>query len=646
MQPLNTQAMKTQPSLLFIFILFFNFQFVSSQDFNLSVLSIPDSLKQNANSVVRFYDTNIELESSKKMKTKVKKAITILNKLGNHNSEIVVHYDKSNQIKKLKAYIYNGLGIEIKDISKKDFKDYSAADGISLFNDGRLKHYEHVPTSYPYTIYYEYEYESSNTAFIPRWLPVNSYTQSVQKSTFKITFPDDLTIQKVEKNFENYTIDKNSNNNSLSYQINNVTAIKYEELSPSFISLAPSVKLASNKFHLEGVDGVANSWKEFGKWMYDNLISSRTEIPEATKTKIKEFVKDIDDPIEKAKIVYEFVQNKTRYISVQVGIGGWMPMHASDVDRLSYGDCKGLTNYTKSLMDVAGVESYYTAVYAGNRKRNMENDVVSVQGNHVFLYIPSKEKDIWLECTSQSTPFGYQGTFTDDREVLVITPKGGEIKHTGIHNDKDSFQKTKANYTIHADGSLKGDIIIQSGGIQYKDHYWLEKKSKRDVEDYYKDDYWSYINNLTINNYNFTNDRDSIIFHERVKIKATDYAIFSGDRMLFTTNAFNKNTFISKRYRSRKLPLKISRGFIDSDEFTVNLPTDYSIEAIPDNVQIENKFGLYEFSIKKISATKLKYSRTLFIKKGTYSNNDYKKYRNFRKKTAKLDKTKVVLIKK
>ncbi len=153
--------MKIQPTIL---LLFLSVQSIFSQDIDLSILTIPDSLKQNANAVVRLYNTNIELESSRKMKIKVKKAITVLNKLGDHNAEIVVHYDKSNQIKKLKAYIYNAFGVEIKHISKKYFKDYSAADGISLFNDGRLKYYEHIPISYPYTIYYEYELESSNTA--------------------------------------------------------------------------------------------------------------------------------------------------------------------------------------------------------------------------------------------------------------------------------------------------------------------------------------------------------------------------------------------------------------------------------------------------------------------------------------------------
>jgi transglutaminase-like putative cysteine protease len=44
----------------------------------------------------------------------------------------------------------------------------------------------------------------------------------------------------------------------------------------------------------------------------------------------------------KAKKIYQYLQNKTRYISVQIGIGGFQPVTAADVDRLGYGDCKGI----------------------------------------------------------------------------------------------------------------------------------------------------------------------------------------------------------------------------------------------------------------------------------------------------------------
>ena len=94
------------------------------------------------------------------------------------------------------------------------------------------------------------------------------------------------------------------------------------------------------------------------------------------------------------------------------------------------------------------------------------------------------------------------------------------------------------------------------------------------------------------------------------------------------------------------MPLEISRGFLDTDTFEITLPDNYSIEALANDVTIQNKFGTYAFSIKKISDTKLKYSRTHLLKKGTHPKEDYKAYRNFRKQIAKHDKTKIVLIKK
>jgi hypothetical protein len=631
---------------LFLFIFIFSFHTIFSQDLSLSIFTIPDSLTKNANSVIRFDETNIELESQRKMIVQIKKAVTVLNELGDDESKITVHYDKNRKIKSLKAIAFNSFGKEIKKISKKDFKDYAAADGISLFNDGRIKYYRHIPISYPYTIYYEYEIETPNTAFINRWYPFDSYNQSIQKSTYNINFPNDLKIKSSEKKFRDFNIIRNASDTNYSFEINNSPAIKYEQYCPSYQEIMPSAMFAGNKFHLEGYDGMANDWKEFGKWMYSNLIATRMDLPQNTKIKIKNLVKNVNDSIDKAKIVYDFVQNKTRYISVQVGIGGWMPMLASDVDKLSYGDCKALTNYTKALMDEVGVESYYTAVYGGRTKRSMENDVVSVQGNHAFLYIPSKEKDYWLECTSQTVPFGYQGTFTDDRDVLVIKPEGGEIKHTNIQNEKNSFQHTIAKYKINDNGSIEGKVEVNSAGIQYDNHYELEKKPEREINKYYKSNYWSYINNLNIENYNFINNRDSVIFKENVTIEARDYATFSGDRMLITVNAFNRVSSVPKRYRNRKLPLKIARGFIDSDEFEISLPEAYKIEALADSITIENKFGAYKFSIEKVSDKKLKYFRTFLLKKGLHPKEDYKAYRNFRKQIAKYDKTKVVLIKK
>ena len=382
--------------------------------------------------------------------------------------------------------------------------------------------------------------------------------------------------------------------------------------------------------------------------MYGSLLKGRATVSVDTKTKILELVEGIDDPIEKAKIVYSFMQNKTRYISVQVGIGGIQPIHANEVDNVGYGDCKGLTNYTKALLDIVGVTSYYTHVEANDFEPvSFEKDFASLeQGNHVILNIPNDGNDIWLECTSQVTPFGFLGSFTDDRDVLVITPEGGVLKRTTSYKNKQNLQETEAAIILKTDGSLKADVVIKSKGTQYGSKYVLESYNLKEKKTFYTSNLWSYNNNLSIDKVEYVNNKDSVVFTEKISASIKDYSTFSSDKILLRVNVFNRNTGTPKRYRNRKLPLKIRRGYKDVDEYSITLPEGYKIDGVLMNEKkIENKFGFYQITLEKINETQIKYRRTLLIKEGTHPKEDYKKYRSFRRNVSKYDNLRIALTK-
>jgi hypothetical protein len=61
--------------------------------------------------------------------------------------------------------------------------------------------------------------------------------------------------------------------------------------------------------------------------------------------------------------------------------------------------------------------------------------------------------------------------------------------------------------------------------------------------------------------------------------------------MMFAINVFNPLTQSIKRIRNRKNPMEIQRGFVDEDEIEIALPTNFSIEFLPGNVEITESLG-------------------------------------------------------
>lgn len=616
-----------------------------AQKLEYSSLSIPDSLKQNANAVLRLSQIDIIISSQRNMNIKEKRVVTVLNENGKRTVGAIENYDKRRTIANIQATILDAFGNEIKKIKRKDFKDQSAVDGGTLFSDGRILYLEYTPIQYPYTVIYESEVETSTTAFVPQWFPINNYYLSLEKSILNVKFPENLGFRKKEFNFLNFNVTKTLDSSTqISYEAKSILAQKYEEYSTGFSEIVPKVMLGLENFNLEGVDGTAKNWDEFGKWYSDKILTGTMNLPSETITKMKTLVGEEKDPIEKAKKIYNYVQEKSRYVSIQVGIGGWKPMLANDVDRLGYGDCKALSNYTRALLDAVDVPSYNTLLYGDSEKRHIRADFVSQQGNHMILAIPNGDNYIFLECTSQDNPFGYQANFTDDRDVLVVKPEGGVIVRTKNYQNKDNSQISKGACSIAENGELSGKISIVSQGSQYGQKYQLETTPPVDREKHYKK-YWSNINNLKINSVSFSNDKDKISFTENATINAVNYGIISNNKMMFVLDAFNQSSENVKRIRNRKNPFEIQRGYYDSDEITIALPTGFSIESMPNNFELSSKFGEYKTEIMKIDATNLVYKRSVFIKKGLYKNTEYDEYRLFMEQISRNDNAKMILTK-
>lgn len=629
-----------------IYLLLFISTFSFSQESNFQYNTIPLELKAHANAVLRSEITNMEVLSISKIRKTYSRVVTVLNEKGNRYVRANVGYDNSIAIGKLEARIYSADGEEINKYRKGDFKDVSAVNGGTLYSDSRVKYMDYTPISYPYTVSFNYTWESPNTGYIPQWFPLEGYYISTEYSEFTVIIPEDLTLRKKEYNFKDYSITKEESPNTITYTAKHLLGVKPEAYSPVFSDIAPRTQFLCNPFKYEGIKGDYTTWEGVGKWMYNNLIDGRNTLNSETISKVKELTNGATSDIEKAKIIYNYLQNRTRYISVQVGIGGLQPIKATEVDKMGYGDCKGLTNYMKAMLDAVGVTSYYTHVESNRASKvSFDADFADLgAGNHVILNLPNNGNDVWLECTSQQIPFGFLGTFTDGRNVLVITPEGGKLKRTKVYSEDESFMDSTAEVIIGDNAQISATFKAHYGGIQYDSRRSLITLDTKDIEDYYKNAL-SYIKDFKLVSKKISNDKDNVKLSENIKITSQVYANKAGEKLLFNPNVFNRITQIPPKYLKRRLPFVIERGFKDKDVVVLRLPETYNVETLSNPITIETKFGVYRTSLKKLDDKTVEYSREFKLLEGAYTKDDYKAYRRFMRKAAKADKTPMIFTK-
>lgn len=618
-------------------ILFFGINFVFGQ--HIKVPTITPEQRENANTIKIYDNQTVEYKNYNKVNISKKYAVLVYNEIGFNHIDLSENYNKSNKIKKLNVTIYSTFGGKITQFVKTDFKDRSLLDDSTIFSDNRILYLDYTPTVYPFVLEYECETETVNTAFLNSWSPISELNETVLESSLEIIKNPNCEVNLKLQKLEEYSVEKKEMDSKTIFIVKNIMAIK-PEVGANYSKEFPTVKMYLSKASLEGYELNMSSWNEFGKMYYDYFIKDNSSISEKTKAKLDLIILANDSKLDKIKKIYKYVQDNTRYVSIQVGVGGWKPMAVSDVEKYGYGDCKALSNYTRAILKAYDIEAYYTVIYGGNR-RNFDEEIIAKQSNHVIVSVPDNGNYIFLECTSQTNPFGYLSDFTSNRNALMIKPNGAEVINTTFYSTESNTQETKSKIIVLENGAISGNVEITSKNIQYENSSYLETKSLKDQTDYYKN-HFGHLNNLEISNLKFINNKDNFIFTETFKFKAENYYEKSLNSIILPLNILNRYSGIPFKYRNKKFSFEIEYGHVDSDEIEIALPQNFSITQLPEKITFKDKFGKYTSSVV-YENNKLIYKRELIINDGVYPKEDYETYRKFIEQISKSDNIKIII---
>ena len=644
MRPKHTAA--HYPALIVCCAVLIAFSAVGQDQYKATAL--PTGLRTGADAVVRLHETTFTVKSAGEATETVHSVVTVLKPAGDGHAEEVVGYDKFSKITDFEGALYDENGNVIKRLKKADIADYSSYNDINFYDDNRYKvaRFPKQP-SYPYTVEFRVTTTTRNLMFYPQWQPQRADAEAVERATFVVDMPPNLALRHKVFNLPEPTKTPGYEPGRVQYswQVENLTARESEPSAPPRRELRPAVFTAPTAFEVQDYRGNLRTWNDLGQF-YNALNANRDALPDDVRQRVMALTASEKTTAEKVRKVYELLQEQTRYVGIQLGIGGWQTIDAKTVAATKYGDCKALTNYTKALLKAAGIPAWEALIRAGDDEPDILTDFPSFQFNHVILYVPDGRDTLWLECTSQTNPVGYMSDFTGSRHALLMTPTGGKLVTTPTYRPADNRQSRRVSLTLTETGDATAIATTTYTGLQHDSRAdILHRMNQTDQKSWLLKQIRIPAFDLT--EFGLTEQKIRIpAISERLALAIRRWATPSGTRLFLPVNVLSAMPALAAPTQPRAAPLLLGPewDFVDTDTVTIQLPTGYAPEFALEPQLIESKFGRYTAQTR-VEGQQLTYVRQWQMHRGRYPAADYAAWVDFRRKIAKADKAQMVLVK-
>lgn len=557
------------------------------QTISYDLSAIPDSIKKNADVIVQLEKRVFSVEDIDRASLYVHKIYTVTNEDGKRELDFFVETSKFISLADAELKVFDATGRQVSKHKKKDMITHAIGEG--LVDDGYVTFYVVNATNFPVTVEVEYELKFKGTLMYPSYHILKPHV-GVLQSSFMAKTSTDLDLRYKAKNISLSPLIKDEGKlRSYTWEVKNLAPVEYEESTVSFENRYPSILLAPNKFKMDDYDGDMTSWKSFGLW-YGSLKKGIDVLPEDKKLFFRDMVSNAKNDKEKIRIIYEYMQKNFRYVSIQLGIGGYKPFPAAFTESKKYGDCKGLSNFMQAALDGVGIKSYQALINRQSNGLPVDTDFPHNAFNHVILFVPLKSDTVWLECTSNTLDFGSLDISTENKNALLITENGGVLIPTPSSNSHSNIFSANSKIKLNGDGSGEMETMFHSAG-EYREMIEDLLKQKQDEQKQ------SLVMDLSFkqpDEFEISKKDDASAPAVLLRMSIEKVPEFTAGSKIFLSQRLYK-IWGKKLPRSenRRLDFYFNFPFEKIDTTVYILPEGYKVDALPPAKEVKTEFTSY-----------------------------------------------------
>lgn len=596
----------------------------------------PEWLRAVARQPVPLYPSNVEavvlldeqtttVNEKGEIKTVYRRAIKILSTRGRDRGTVGVSFDKDTKLNYLRAWCIPAEGKEF-EAKDKDAIETALGDG-SLYVDNRARILR-IPAADPGNII-GYEYEQKQRPYVLEdqwWFQAED---PVRRARYNLTLPDGWGYQAAWRNFK--PVDSLATNEFEGrWELTNVPPLHIEPAMPArsavrgrlIVTLYPSRQSLRNKS--------LRSWSDVGSW-YTQLSTGRRDVTPEIKQKAGDLTANAPNTLAKIQALAAFAQRDIRYVSIQIGIGGYQPHEAQAILTNRYGDCKDKVTLLSSLLSVIGIESYYVLVHTD--RGVVAPEVPSAMSfNHVILAMrlpadvdpitlyASRPHDkfgriLYFDPTDDMTPIGYLPGALQASYGLFVHSGTGEMIELPLLAPATNRLLRVGKFSLSPAGVLDGEVQeVRWGAPAVTRRTQLLQVQASERPKILERFLGSFLTgfSLTRADVEGLDDRDKALTL-RFRFVAENYAKSAGNLLLFRPRILDEKGDDLLERSERKYPVEFDTATVHTDTYEFTLPTGYVVDELPPPFEVDYSFASYKSSIE-VKDNVLRYNRTYQIK--------------------------------
>lgn len=432
--------------------------------------------------------------------------------------------------------------------------------------------------------------------------------------SYTLILPKNRTVyHHVEKMKPEFEERFDGENHFLRWTTLQVSPYETEALMPGLTGYLPYLSVSSFK-----------DWQDMAKW-YANLIDEQLKLDHETKSLVASLIGDVTDPLQKVKIIHEYVVTNTRYVALEFGIHGYKPYQVNQVCSRQFGDCKDKASLLVAMLREAGVPANIVIVRTSDEGEVHPYPASLSYFNHAIAYVP--QFDLFLDGTAEFSGIHELPEMDQGGLCLIVDEKGnGELRKIPIYDEnQERFNLTVA---VKPDGEADVSGELNFAGISNPDlrqYLALETQLPANLQ------------NLMINMLPGLDVREA--HREGKRINEPISLRFQGvsSQLLKSSGTEWKlsldilNSRLVQKFAPnarRKFPLEFGPPQIREVSLDIAAPEGFRFTKVPDTLDMENDNLSIRISFDQTEDTRCQVNYRLAFKTHQVSPEDYSEVRN------------------